>query len=649
MMKKTITQLTDILYTGWHLTSLPPSMIDIPQEPFASGGYGDLYTLDGQVTASLDCTWVVKVSRKGRGAATMEGYRNIRELTAKISHYQQSNYAHYTDFLARYSPLVGFPQACFKGVLEGEEIYGYVMPNLYSLGFVLLSDLLEHEEKMTEYQEGRHNADEIERRIRCARLLADTFHLLQKEFKYLHGDVKALSVWVQEDNHLCALIDYDGGLFDLNPLQRMMTKGLGINQPKIFGQLQEWLAPEILREVNDETKEARLYVSFESDNWSFAVGAFQVITGLQPFIFIREMVYASLAEYTERFAWPVTAEDDALFHPADALAEIAAYFKFFEQYSGLWSAWRRVLGEGFYSKNARYDGGRWVEAFDPYITHRKPLVRVKSSDPCILAGQEAQIEWDGGGAGIRINGRPLKTRGAVRLPWERSPVMVAVNEFGEYPVNVPLEVVPLPAVSFCRLVKEHVGAGSAAEVEWVCEHVAEIVVSRGGITHQIKTATFEFYPVKGETIELIFWSKYRLKEERFLLSPVVIEPVRASFIANRKITAETLPVNLTWETFNADLVQISGLQVTLPLSGQQPVRPLVATEYVLTASNEFFTERRIVYIDVLPIPKIGNLNLPQPPDLRIGAPGISIRLPAVTDARNEVVRRIKHLLKKKPF
>lgn len=640
---KSITNITAQSFVGWHLEECLLTSLDILDEPFARGGYGRLYYINSPLLSSLQCKWVVKITQKSSGAVAKEGFRNMRELSQKIRDYQQVNYPDYQNFLIKYSPLIGFPQACFSGKLDDQDIYGYLMPDLQSLGFILFSDLLESEGMVGRYITGVYEPAEFERRARSVRLLAETFHLLQAKFKYIHGDVKAKSIWVKSESHLCALIDYDGGLFDLNRIQRLLKPGLNAVHPQIFGELQEWLAPEILKKVNEKSNEAQLEVSFESDRWSFAVGSFQILLGITPFLFLNELVYEALKNYNSTYTWPEVSDDNDLFRAGEVLSLFESMLTPLKQHIKIWQAFVSIFIRGILEKRERFECGKWSEFLSGSITKREPTVKVKVASPYILEGESATISWETSDAILKIDGSWKDNSGTLTHQWLSTPQLIAINEFGDWKIDVPLEIVSKPAVVICQMKQQRVKFGAIATIEWSCRNVHFIEVIRDGTNEWLNSSTYEFIPSKGERVEVVFYSKYKLATERVTLNPIVIEPVYADFESSRRFIAETLPVVLKWQTKNADSVELLNVNNHLEHSGELQFRPLQSTEYILIVKNEFFELRKSVYIEVLPVPKIGNISLPLPPDLRISVPRLDNNIPEIIDSGISIRAIIKKI------
>lgn len=638
---KLIKNIKDLIFLERYLESVSFYELEIEDKSIAVGGYGKIYRIENGLPLNSPGEWVVKISFDDE-KANRTGYRSMKELFVKMKDFQRLNFSDPLEMLATYPPLIGFPEVMFEGELEGNRIYCYIMPDLNSLGFTLFDEVLTDDPLHEKYISGLFVKGDVQFRIRCIYQLAKTFNLLVNKFNFIHGDIKAKSIWIHNVEPRVALIDFDGGHFYQQWNIFSTNKSVVIDVP-IWGERQEWLAPEILRKINLDAASAKMEVSIASEAWSFACGIFQMLTGLGPYAFLKELQFGTLSLYHENNVWPSTISEKSLFKETATLDFYNQLTGVLEKYHELWEALSSVFNKGFSKPKSRISFNDWEVICYRLVKIKEPVVDFSVSVPRVLEGDSCTIAWNIDCGIVKLNGQLVNNNSHVTKEWDRAPQLMVINEFEKWTFTAPVEIVRKVKVISCALSENTVKHGSTVKIMWHAENVASVSLVRKGKPSEVMTNEIEVVPEKGETFEMIFRSKHGLHFEQITLQPKVVEPIIIHyFTSDRKFIAETLPVQLSWSVENAENMELSGIQRLSDSIGLLQIRPLKSIEYILVAKNEFFEETRSVYIEVMSIPKI-NLKIPELPKLNITLPDLVNQVPDIMSETAKMKKWLKDL------
>ena len=626
------------------IRSVQISELEIERESIAIGGYGKIYRVESELVLNAASSWVVKVALQEE-KANKSGYRSMKELISKLKEFQNTNYTDPLEILADYPPLIGFPEAMWEGELDGNQVYCYLMPDLNSLGFTLFDDLITDDALHEKYIAGLFDENIMQGRFRGIYQLGKTFDLLLGKFKFIHGDIKAKSIWIHKDEPKMALIDYDGGHFYNSFWNNMPFNSKVVVEVPIWGERQEWLAPEILRKINQEAETAKMEVSPESEAWSFACGIFQLLTGFSPHAFLRELQYEILMSYHKSNEWPSYVIGDGDLKETDTLQFFSSLIEGIKKYDEIWLPLSGVFNKGFDNPKKRHNYSAWASIFLKIIKNKEPFAKVDVSER-ILEGESCTLSWNIDGGLTKLNGLTVPNDYSESEAWVDVPKLSVKNEFGTWMISVPLEIVKKVVVNSCSLSENKIKIGSEIQINWNVLNVAKIFVMINGDKFEANGNSYTYTPDPGDSIIVKFISKYGLQEESIELQPNVICPVKInSFKANRTFTAETLPIIFSWNVDEANTIEIAGEILTSEDNNQLQIRPKVSKEYKLIGRNEFFEASETIYIEVLPIPKI-NLKLPDMPTIKMETPDLFGTVPDIIKEQDRILSRLKDLFRK---
>ncbi len=287
--------------------------IEIDDEPLGQGGFGAVYrarSINGRPPAVPQ---VVKILLDAVPGAAAHGFETIQELQRRLGARHADDRQRGSSLLVRHPALLGVPQVSFQGLLEGRPVVGYSANDLDAAGLQSLGRVLDDETTLAQLQ-----GLPLHIRIRLAFQLVDAFDLLT-QLQYIHADLKAEAVFVDLRRGRCALIDFDSGAVARD----------AADTPSTFGTKQDWLAPEIVRQLDQGANPGRLVkVTVYSDMWSVNVGLHYLLFGCHPLFFLSELSERSVRSYLQRFRWP----------------HVDASFPYFvQEYAPAYAAYRQCL------------------------------------------------------------------------------------------------------------------------------------------------------------------------------------------------------------------------------------------------------------------------------------------------------------------
>jgi len=519
------------------------------------------------------------------------------------------------------------------------------MPDLTSLGYISFAAIFEDELIYQNYNQTSDDPTEIEVRLKTVYNLAKSFNLLGEKFRFLHGDIKSKSLFINFAENKCAIIDFDGGTF-MDSWYNALTK---ILQPLIFGEVQPWLAPEILKEVNEETKEAKLKVNKATEFWSFACGAYTILTGIEPYSFLNEFSYNSLKGYLKNNTWPQLAGDAGQYKmDEDQYQSTTEYFSKLSNRKGLWQCFLNQFNNGFSKKDNRASYAEWIKILSDEIKNKQPNLRIKVRPKYVLEGKGATISWACSDGVLSIEGTKIDKDGKKEITFNKPVSIDVINEFGRYNFPIQIEIVKKPTISGWSVSSAIIKQDDEIKIGWTPQNIDKVVVVVNQKEHTITDSFIRVKPEYSQEIIVNFYSKFDLEFISKSVRIEVFKPIEIEFFeADKMFIAESLPLNLKWVVNNAESVSISGINTTFDRSGETVMRPNTSREIILSAKNRFYTATKAIYIQVIPVPKIENLKLPALPNFKTTIPDFSIGVPLFLEDYANINDRVKKIFNEK--
>lgn len=331
--------------------------ITVDDEPFAGGGFGDIYHArsfnHGKKPALRQVIKVFKPSTIGKDKHSWKTIVRLQEkLIEEIDLCTDSG----QEFLDQYPSLIATPQFVFEGTMDGRKVRGYSTNNLNELGFVSFDKVID--EADSPYIE-EFDSKDMEWRYTMAYQLVRGFNLLYK-IHFLHADISSDNIFVSLTQPTCAILDFDSGA---------IVETMDDN-PSTFGKFQPWLAPEICFQLKKgKAANGNMLVSINSftDFWSVANAVLNILI-LMPAYYLVDMSENSLRDYVKRYTWPRADFRDPLFDP-DNQESYDYFLQVFTQLlpESVKSEFVATFSKGIFKPSLRTSYNRWERIFRSLI------------------------------------------------------------------------------------------------------------------------------------------------------------------------------------------------------------------------------------------------------------------------------------------
>jgi serine/threonine protein kinase len=433
--------MLQINVTLYHSTGLIPAFeeiqsLEIGDNPIGEGGFGMVYRCQSVNRKPVHPAQVIKLFRDNGQGSALKGLGTIERLQERLRDEQAQLQKEEKSLLTEYPALAGVPQFSFQGVMDGQLVSGYAANDLRELGFLDFKDILEDEPGGILEQYQRISADH---KLVLAYQLAAAFRLLRRNL-YVHADFKAGALFVNLATVQCAVIDFDSGAVLRNETDR----------PTTFGEMQDWLAPEIIRQLANPANQGRtIQVDFASDTWSVGVGIFYLLHTVHPLYFLKEVSERSLQTYLQQYTWPAVEIGFTYFDTdhASSYPQVRAYYESLPPL--IKDKFSSLLNKGFKEKHLRPSYEQWQAVLR--AAQQPPEVEYfEVTPPAIVKGQSVTLTWAVQAATqVLINQELQAATGSLKLVVDKAQEfqLAASNIFGtSEAVTRRVHVVEVPEV-----------------------------------------------------------------------------------------------------------------------------------------------------------------------------------------------------------
>lgn len=318
--------------------------IEIKPRPFASGGFGELYfcqSLNGNIQTTIP--QVVKIFHDDTN--TQKSFQTIQKLQEGLIRIQQ--HKNIKDLPVLYA----LPQLSFSGVLEGEKVYGYLANRLNRSEYAEFDRIIEDPRVTQEYYQ-----IPLAQKIKYALDLAEGFQIL-RELNYIHADINAENVFIGIKQPNAVIIDYDSGAVTLSAQ----------DSPSTWGKPNEWVAPEIAKQLSEQKIIQTVKVNLLSDIWSVAVGIHYFIFLKHPFFFLNDLSERTMKNYFTHHRWP-KCDIHAPYFNKSILGFYEKYLVLLEKAlpQEIFKRFDTTFNEGFYNPAMRTSYTTWISSLKPH-------------------------------------------------------------------------------------------------------------------------------------------------------------------------------------------------------------------------------------------------------------------------------------------
>jgi serine/threonine protein kinase len=550
--------------------------IAIDEPPIGQGGFGVVHKavmVNGLATRPQ----AVKLLFDHAPGGASHGYQVIQELQRRLAAQAAKYRAGGRNLLDLHPALLAVPQFSFEGTLDGRPVKGYSANNLSAAGFESLGDVLDDDAKTLLMQSLPAPV-----RLRLARQLVDAFDLLSTQLHYIHADLKAEAVFVDLKHGRCALIDFDSGAAarDAN------------DTPSTFGTKQDWLAPEIVQQLDRGGSTSRVIkVDLYSDMWSVNVGVHYLLLGCHPLFFLSEVSERSLRDYLKHFQWP----------------DVRPSFKYFiPQYDAAYRAYRHALqllppdvvkrlaftlNEGYWQPSRRTSYGQWKVVL---ASSNQPTIASFTADRTFVQDlRPVRLSWQvTGAAKLMLSGvGDVADRTYVDLPVRRDTTFTLTLVPDQGPPlarTIPVTVSQAPPViRRFQTSNAFLTRATPARLAWHVSNAERIEIEPGignvsGRTH------VDVLPKADTVYTLKATSAFgKLATQTIGIRVSSAPPSIRMFAADRTLLTDTPSVQLRWQvSSDAHEVRIDPIG-RVAVTGAQDVPQFRDTDYQLTATSYF--------------------------------------------------------------
>lgn len=408
---KTIT-LRSSLSTGLEALPNAPHELGVEDTMLGQGGFGVVYRAV-QADRRRVRPLAVKLFLDAGSEAARRGLATIEELQRRLAAAQQETATTGRKLLDEYPALAAAPLLSFHGTMEGQAVAGYVAIDLSADGLEEFAGVFEDDSKYVVFK-----AIPMPVRMEMAQQLVSALDFLYGRIGFLHCDLKAEALFIGARPPRCVLIDYDGGAIMRSP----------DDVPTTWGTRQDWLAPEIMLQMQQTTSSQNVVVSLASELWSGAIAVHHLLFGFHPLFFLSEVSERSVRAYTQRYTWPEADARFAYFRK-DLTKTQTAYLRYLQSSfpSELLRHFRFTIGHGYSDPAQRTTFSQWKTALG--VANRPAIFRFEADRNVVCDTRAVRLSWEVAGA------KRLEIVGIGEVTG-RSSIEVAVRQSREFALTL---------------------------------------------------------------------------------------------------------------------------------------------------------------------------------------------------------------------
>jgi serine/threonine protein kinase len=568
--------VSSMFWTGLDACFSAIRTIEIEDAPIGGGGFGVVYrmlSIDGRSCPPQ----VIKILLDTMTESATRGFATIQELQRRLANKHQAYTQQGSSLIQRHPSLLAVPQFSFRGMLDGHPVVGYGANDLTAAGLESFGGILNDDAKTMQLQTLPLHA-----RLALAAQLVDAFDLLSTHLQYIHADLKAEAVFVDLQTQRCAVIDFDSGAAARHPG----------DTPSTFGTKQDWLAPEIVQQLDQVGNANRaIRVDLYSDVWSLAIGVHYLLFGCHPLFFLSELSDRSVDAYFKRFKWP----------------NVDPSFSFFvHQYAAGYQVYRQALrtlpreierrleitvNMGYQQPSRRITVGQWKAILG--AANRPAIVEFAADPPTIVDRRPVRLSWSvTGAAKLSISGvGDVTYRAFADVQVRRDTVFtLTLTPPSGPPISqsawVTVSKAP-PVIHVFQTSRALLHRAEPARLSWQVQGADCLTIDNGvgDVTHLTHV---DVLPRRDTIYRLTATSPFGVTSTATVdIRVSAVAPIITRFWADRNLLIDRPTVELAWDvSSDADVVTLDPVG-RVARTGRQTVRQFRATEYVLTATSYF--------------------------------------------------------------
>lgn len=411
--------------------------IEIEDKPFAVGGFGEVYHCISINGIPAVKKLVVKIFKDNLKGSEEHSFKTTQRLQKKVNNENQMLLAQKNqDIIGVYPAFSGLPQYSFKGVINGNQISGFMADNLISLGFTEFQHFLQNPSYLAQYQNFP-----IERKMQIAYQLVSAFKVLE-DFRFIHADLKPEALFINLALGQIAIIDFDSGVITENP----------DDEPSTWGAANDWVAPEIWEQQTNIQRGDKIKVDVYSDRWSVAVGIHYLMTTFHPLFYLTELSPRVAKQYfTPQNQWPNINKSAPYFQKANE----AIYDQYLPWLNlAIPQLVREKLAHtmnfGYKNPVARTSYSDWKSALLA-IQQPPKILFFKTDKNAIIDSLDVELSWEVENAHtieIDPNLGQLQSKGSLKTKPAKNQKfkLRAIGYYGQTDSELEVKVFPIPII-----------------------------------------------------------------------------------------------------------------------------------------------------------------------------------------------------------
>ena len=275
-------------------------------------------------------------------------YTTILKFQEKITIHNSKLKKNGEKTIDKINALFARPLFCFKGNFKGKEILGYAT-NLLGSDYIEFDKLFnnENENEKRNLKKKYYNQTTILEKYNFAYDLVTGFiHL--RAIGFIHSDLNPKNFFINFKKKSLVIIDFDGGA---------ITDGK--DNPTTFGKPGSWLAPEISKQLLNNTGNL-INVNIDSDYWSIMLAIHHLLFPAHPLFYLSQLSEKNVKKYFEDNKWPNIDENNSSFR-LEYKNNYKSYIEYFDNEidKNIIKGFSETINRGYFNPSHRYSYNKW--------------------------------------------------------------------------------------------------------------------------------------------------------------------------------------------------------------------------------------------------------------------------------------------------
>jgi serine/threonine protein kinase len=504
--------------------------------------------------------------------------------------------------------LNGLPFLAFKGKLEDthEHITGFLMRDLiYHEYNDFGSETWNREKYITEVG--------FEEKLYLGYQLARGVNFLHEQ-KFIHADLKDYSIFINLKKPQLSIIDYDGGYhYDTQKFASTM------------GAISSWASARWRKMIGQgkSAKDVSMNERLDEENWVLASGLFEIVFGMPPFYFLKDVNEETIDSYLETNVWPNFKEESKEINTQNIRFH-SSLIRIINELSEqglkpLIDQFIKVFNEGHGNPNKRLTPKQWKSILfeiNKELVGNPRIDSFSSNTQSInQKNEKVSFNWDAHFySAIYIDDQlqdTLINDKTITIEDSRDVGIRVINDFGESSEKIQI---------------------NANKVDPIIEHFDSSIIERkdltpvvlSWVTSNCRSVSIErlgdaFEPIGKLEVNPLQRTKYKLSAIGFfdqqVTNEIEIEVQSVEIVLFRyeiNIEKGIDNIDIHWDTQNASEVEIIPRIGKVETTGSTSIGIFDKTDFTLIVKGYFNETQKVIQTQPFPIPIIKTIFIPTP-------------------------------------